>query len=108
MSGPTDESELDASAPSPPRPVGLPCAFDDCGQPALLGRLYCSERCRGRACSRKAKALIVIDGVEATLREHARTRGLDYGTVWCRLRSGATPEEAVTIQPTRGRPRKAA
>jgi len=70
------------------------CAFDDCGQPCLAGRLYCSDRCRARA--RREPALFTIDGVTATLPQHAKMRGVDIGTVYCRMKLGLAPEEAVT------------
>ncbi len=104
--GPADAVELDIASPLGVGPRGNPCAHRNCGQPTLRGRLYCSTRCRGRAQSKKARATITIDGVEATLREHAQARGIDIGTVWCRLRGGATPEEAVTMRPKLGRPKK--
>lgn len=71
-----------------------PCAYPDCGQPALRGRLYCSTRCRTRA--RTEPALITIEGVVMSLRDHASARGLDIATVYCRMRAGDSAEEAIT------------
>lgn len=100
--GPTDDHELDVvSYGLADRLAGKevviethPCAFQDCGQPTLRGRLYCSSRCRVRA--RKNPALFTIDGQTMTLREHAERVGLDIATVYCRMRDGSTAEEAIT------------
>lgn len=70
-----------------------PCAL--CGREALPGRRYCSPGCRGVARNQGA-AEVELDGVRAPLLEHARRRGLSPGTVYGRLGSGLTPEEALT------------
>jgi hypothetical protein len=95
--GPSEENDLDIVATGLSRPLGRglsTCAFEDCGQPCLAGRLYCSDRCRRRA--RKEPAEFVIDGVRATLREHARAWGIDLTTVYARMKDGYGVVEAIT------------
>jgi hypothetical protein len=70
-----------------------PCGL--CGRPALPGRLYCSPSCRGRA-PRVGGGLLLFDGVEASLVEHARRLGLDKSTVLKRVSRGMDPAEALT------------
>lgn len=38
---------------------------------------------------------IVFDGVEATLKSHCEARGLKYGTIWARLNTGWSLEDAL-------------
>lgn len=101
--GPTDDNELDVSShgiaerladQTVTRGVAV-CAHADCGQPCLAGRLYCSDRCRRRA--RKEPAQFTIEGVTATLREHATARGIDLTTVYARMRAGLGVIEAVLL-----------
>lgn len=96
--GPSEDNDLDIVAVGLSRPIGRgfsTCAFEDCGQPCLAGRLYCSPRCRQRA--RKEPAEFEIGGVRATLREHAETYGIDLTTVYARMREGYGAVEAVTM-----------
>lgn len=92
--GPTEGHELDIEVLIGQCVETHPCAYQDCGQPALMGRLYCSGRCRARA--RTSPAEFTIEGVTATIREHAQDRGLDLGTVYCRMKEGASVEAALT------------
>lgn len=99
--GPTPESELDITTQGLRLRMrgkevveGPPCIFEDCGQPTLRGRLYCSGRCRSRA--RKSPPLLTIDGLTMTFAEHVERVGLDLGTAYCRIRAGDSFEEAIT------------
>jgi len=70
-----------------------PCGL--CGRPALPGRLYCSPRCRGCA-PRVGGAIFVLDGIEASMVQHARRLGLKKDTVIKRVSRGMDPLEALT------------
>lgn len=100
--GPAPDCELDVNthglyerlADKPVERGVSVCAHADCGQPCVAGRLYCSDRCRRRG--RREPALFTIDGLTASVREHAQARGIDLGTVYARMRDGLTAVEALT------------
>jgi len=69
-----------------------PCGL--CERPALPGRIYCSPRCRGRA-PRIGGQVFLLDGIEASLVEHARRLGLKKDTVIKRVSRGVDPIEAL-------------
>lgn len=70
-----------------------PCGL--CERPALPGRLYCSTRCRGRV-PRVGGRTFLLDGIEASMAEHARRFGLKQDTVFKRVSRGVDPIEALT------------
>lgn len=69
-----------------------PCLV--CERPCFPGHLYCSDACRVEV-RRHGAPRVELDGVEATVREHADRRGLSYSTVWGRLRAGVGLKEAL-------------
>lgn len=67
-----------------------------CSEPALPGRLYCSDGCRWRA--RRGQAFkIELDGVVARPLEHAARRGVAPSTLYRRLQLGMSLEAALTV-----------
>lgn len=70
-----------------------PCGI--CGKPSLPNHQYCSERCRTRA-RMGEQQMIEIDGIVASVPEHAHRLGIKDNTFYKRMRKGVSIKEALT------------